>query len=96
VTFAKEQKTLLASTAGKEAESEPWEKLCWSLAIKSCGAEALAIWCVVIVAPEWPFTVSTADEQKCLYPYQWSTEIIDVKSSAFVGDFATMVSNKKT
>jgi hypothetical protein len=52
VTFAKEQRKL-GTLPEKEAEAEPWEKLCVDMVgpytIKRRGAEALTPWCVTMI-----------------------------------------------
>jgi hypothetical protein len=105
----KVQHTKYGKLPEKEAESDPWEKLCVDMigpyTIKQRGKKPLILWCVTMIDPAtgWfemkevknreAFTVATIVEQTWLTRYPWPTEIIFDKGSEFMGDFAQMVAN---
>jgi hypothetical protein len=84
----------------KEAEAEPWEKLCVDMVGPyKLGPEAHTLWCVTVIDPAtgWlemkevknkeAFTVATAVEQTWLNCYSWPTEIIFDKGSEIMAQF---------
>jgi hypothetical protein len=91
----------------KEAECNPWEKLCVDMigpyTIKRRGKKSLTLWCVTMIDPatSWfeikqvknkeAYTVATVVEQTWLTRYPWPTVIVFDKGTEFMGDFATMV-----
>jgi len=84
----------------KEAEAEPWEKLCVDLIgpykIKRRGKDTLTLWCVTMIDPatgwfemkELPdkqaITVANLVEQTWLTRYPWPTEITYDKGTEFI------------
>jgi Integrase zinc binding domain len=93
----------------KEAEGDPWEKLCVDMispyTIKRRGKDPLTLWCVTMIDPAtgWfemkevknkeAFTVAQIVEQTWLTRYPWPTEIVFDKGTEFMGEFAQMVAN---
>ena len=91
----------------KEAEADPWEKLCVDLigpyTIKRRGKRNLTLWCVTMIDPatgwfemkEIPnkeaFTIASIVEQTWLTRYPWPTEITFDRGKEFMGEFARMV-----
>ena len=103
------QHTKYGKLPEKEAEGDPWEKLCVDMigpyTIKRRGADPLTLWCVTMIDPAtgWfeikevkdkeAFTVATVVEQTWLTRYPWPTEIVFDRGNEFMGEFAQMVSN---
>jgi hypothetical protein len=103
------QHTKYGKLPEKEAESNPWEKLCVDMigpyTIKQRGKKPLTLWCVTMIDPAtgWfemkevknreAFTVATIVEQTWLTRYPWPTEVIFDKGTEFMGEFAQMVAN---
>jgi RNase H-like domain found in reverse transcriptase/Reverse transcriptase (RNA-dependent DNA polymerase)/Integrase zinc binding domain len=93
----------------KEAEINPWEKLCVDMigpyTIKRRGSTPLTLWCVTMIDPStgWfemkqvkdkeAFTVATVVEQTWLNRYPWPVQLIFDKGTEFMAEFAEMVQN---
>ena len=93
----------------KEAESEPWQKLCVDLigpySIKRKGKPKLTLWCVTMIDPatgwfemrEIPnkeaITIANLVEQTWLTRYPWPEQIQFDRGSEFLAEFAKMVKN---
>ena len=93
----------------KEAEVEPWEKLCVDLIgpyiIKRKGKIPLKLWCVTMIDPAtgWfelqqirdkqAITIANIVEQTWLSRYPWPTQITYDRGTEFMAEFAEMVSN---
>jgi hypothetical protein len=91
----------------KEAEADPWEKLCVDLigpyTIKRRGKRNLTLWCITMIDPttvwfemkEIPnkeaFTIASIVEQTWLTRYPWPTEVTFDRGKEFMGEFARMV-----
>ncbi|HEY9299078.1 MAG TPA: integrase zinc binding domain-containing protein, partial [Phormidium sp.] len=93
----------------KEAEAEPWDKLCVDMigpyTIKQHKKKSLTLWCVTMIDPATGWfemkqvenkeanTVANAVEQTWLTRYPWPTQVIFDKGKEFMGEFAKTVSN---
>lgn len=91
----------------KDAECEPWERLCVDMigpyTIKRKGKKPLILWCVTMIDPatSWfeikqvqnkeAYTVASVVEQTWLTRYPWPTIVVFDKGTEFMGDFARMV-----
>jgi hypothetical protein len=91
----------------KEAEADPWDKLCVDLigpyTIKRRGKKNLVLWCVTMIDPAtgWfemrqipnkeAVTIANLVEQTWLSRYPWPTQVIFDRGSEFMGEFARMV-----
>ena len=93
----------------KEAEAEPWDKLCVDLigpyTLKRKGKQALKLWCVTMIDPATGWfemkqisdkeatTIANKVEQTWLTRYPWPTMITYDQGTEFMAEFAAMVKN---
>jgi len=93
----------------KEAEAEPWEKLCVDLIgpydIKTKNSKPQRLWCVTMIDPAtgWfemkqikektAITVANIVEQTWLTRYPWPQELIYDQGNEFKAEFAEMIEN---
>lgn len=93
----------------KEAEAEPWDKLCVDMigpySIKVKGKQPMTLWCATMIDPAtgWfemqhvkdkeAMTVAAAVETTWLTCYPWPTQVVFDKGKEFMGDFAAMMTN---
>ena len=105
----KKSKKKYGHLPAKEAEVEPWDKLCVDLigpyTIKRAGKKTLTLWCVTMIDPatgwfemrEIPSkdaaTVANIVEMAWLTRYPWPTQITFDRGTEFMAEFARMVKN---
>ena len=93
----------------KEAEAEPWDKLCVDLIgpynIKRKGKKTLTLWCVTMIDPatgwfemrelpnKYAITVANIVEQAWLTRYPWPQVMTYDKGKEFMAEFAMMIKN---
>ena len=93
----------------KEAEAEPWDKLCEDLigpyVFKCSNKKDLTLWCVTMIDPatggfemraipsKQPDIISNIVEQTWFTRYPWPTQIIVDKGSEFLAEFTQLVTH---
>ena len=105
--MAKRQKKKYGHLPPKEAEAEPWNKLCVDLigpyTIKNQSSKPLTLWCMTMIDPATGWfemreipnkradTIANIVEQAWLTRYPWPTQVIFDQGSKFMAEFAAMV-----
>ena len=103
----KRHKTKYGHLPAKEAEADPWDKLCVNLigpyTIKRKAKTPLTLWCVTMIDPAtgWfevkqikdkqAITVANVVEQTWLCRYPWPTQINYDQGTEFMAEFAQMI-----
>lgn len=93
----------------KEAEAQPWDKLCVDLVgpyiIKRKAKQPLTLWCLTMIDPATGWfemceiknkeaaTIANLVEQTWLSRYPWPTQIVFDKGGEFMAEFAQMTND---